>query len=226
MRLTDCFIDLIAYVAYFTRRVDVNQPPFEQIQADVLRLLSDSQTSMSRGSLPPEDYDLARFAIIAWVDDTIMNSQWSHRDRWKRELLQRDYYQTTDAGEIFFKRLNQVGLHQRDAREIYYLCLAMGFKGQYCHDGDEFLLDQLKISNLKLLTGSSLGVPRLEKGDLFPEAYSAEAEMSSTTKRRWWHLSPFTWLGLGFPVVLFIGLFVIYSFILNHLVDNLLSKLP
>jgi type VI secretion system protein ImpK len=101
----------------------------------------------------------------------------------------------------------------------------MGFQGQYCHEGDDFLLDQLKNSNLKLLTGSSLGVPTLDKGDLFPEAYSAEAEMSSTT-RRGRRLSPFTWLGLGFPVVLFFGLFVIYSFILNHLVDNLLGKLP
>jgi type VI secretion system protein ImpK len=225
MRLTDCFIDLIAYVAYLTRRVDVNQPPFEQVQADVLRLLSASQTLMSQGNFPPEDYDLARFAIVAWVDDTIMNSQWRHSDRWQRELLQRDYYKTTDAGEIFFERLNQVGPHQRDVREIYYLCLAMGFKGQYCHEGDDFLLDQLKNSNLKLLTGSSLGVPTLDKGDLFPEAYSAEADMSSTAGRGR-RFSSFTWLGLGFPVVLFIGLFVIYSFILNHLVDNLLSKLP
>jgi len=225
MRLTDCFIDLIAYVAYLSRRVDVNQPPFEQVHADVLRLLSASQTLMSQGNFSPEDYDLARFAIVAWVDDTIMNSQWSHSGRWQRELLQREYYKTTDAGEIFFERLNQVGPHQRDVREIYYLCLAMGFKGQYCHEGDDFLLDQLKNSNLKLLTGSSLGVPTLEKGDLFPEAYSAEDDMSSTAKRGR-RFSPFTWLSLGFPVVLFIGMFAIYSFILNHLVDNLLGKLP
>jgi type VI secretion system protein ImpK len=224
MRLTDCFIDLIAYVAYFRRRVEANQPPFEQIQADVLRLLSASQTLITQGNFSPEDYDLARFAIVAWVDDTIMNSPWHYRDHWKREPLQRDFYQTTDAGEIFFKRLNQVGLHQRDVREVYYLCLAMGFKGQYCHEGDEFLLDQLKTSNLKLLTGSSLGIPRLETGDLFPEAYAAETEMSSTpgSGRR---LSPLTWLGLGLPIVLFVGLFLIYNFILNHLVDNLLGKL-
>jgi len=225
MRLTDCFIDLIAYVAYLTRRVDVNQPPFEQVHADILRLLSASQALMSQGNFSPEDYDLARFAIVAWVDDSIMNSQWSHSGRWQRELLQRDYYKTTDAGEIFFERLNQVGPHQRDVREIYYLCLAMGFKGQYCHEGDDFLLDQLKNSNLKLLTGSSLGVPTLETGDLFPEAYSAEDEMSPTATRGR-RFSPSTLLSLGFPVVLFFGMFAIYSFILNHIVDNILGKLP
>jgi len=225
MRITDCFIDIIAYVAYLSRKVDVSQSPFEQIQADVLRLLSTSQRYMSEGNFTPEDYDLARFAIVAWVDETIMNSAWSHSDLWKRELLQRKYYQTADAGEIFFERLNQLGPHQRDVREIYFLCLAMGFKGQYCHDGDNVLLDQLKNSNLKLLTGSSIGMPTLDRGDLFPEAYSAETQLASTVKKRW-RFSPTTLMGLGFPVVLFVGLFVIYRFILNNLIDNLLSKLP
>jgi len=225
MRLTDCFIDIIAYVAYFTRKVDVSQPPFEKIQADTLRLLSASQALMNQGNFTPDDYDLARFAVVAWVDETIMNSTWSHRDRWKRELLQRKYYQTTDAGEIFFERLNQLGPHQRDVREIYYLCLAMGFSGQYCHGGDEFLLDQLRASNLKMLTGSSIGVPTLDRGDLFPEAYSAEVqEISALKTGRRFSLSIL--VSMGFPVVLFISLFVIYSFILNHLVDNLIGKLP
>ncbi len=225
MRLTDCFIDIIAYVAYFSRRVDVSQPPFEQIQADISRLLSASRQHVGNENVTQEDYDFARFAIVAWVDETIMNSNWHQRDLWKGELLQRKYYQTSDAGEIFFERLNQLGPHQRDVREIYFLCLAMGFKGQYCHDGDEVLLDQLKKSNLKLLTGSSIGVPTLDRGDLFPEAYSVETELAASVRRRW-RFSPLTLLGLGFPVILFIGLFVIYSFILNHLVDNLVGKLP
>jgi type VI secretion system protein ImpK len=223
MRLTDCFMDIIAYVAYFSRRSGEHQPPFDQIQSDILRLLSESQTLMNQGNFTQEDYDLARFAVIAWVDETIMNSGWNQREQWKMELLQRRYYQMYDAGEVFFERLNQLGPHQRDVRETYYLCLAMGFKGQYCHDGEEFLLEQLKSSNLKLLTGSSLGVPNLDKGDLFPEAYSTEAEETSGTKRRR-RFSLITLLGLGLPVALFLGLFLIYSFILNNLVDNLLSK--
>lgn len=225
MRLTDCFIDMIAFVAYFARRVAAGQPSFEKTQANILQLLSTSQALMNQGNFTPEDYDLARFAVVAWVDETIMNSEWNHRDRWQRELLQRKYYQAADAGEIFFERLNQLGPHQRDVREIYYLCLAMGFRGQYCHEGDEFLLDQLKNSNLKMLTGSSVGLPTFDREELFPEAYSAEAQATSAVKTRW-RFSPFTLLGLGFPAVLFISLFVIYSFILNHLADNLLSKLP
>jgi type VI secretion system protein ImpK len=126
-------MDLVAYVAYFTRRAGSRQPPFEQVKGDIQRLLSDSQKKMSQGHFSQEDYDLARFAIVAWADETILSSDWNSKDKWQREQLQRIYYQTTDAGEIFFDRLNSIGPHQRDVREVYYLCLALGFKGRYIH---------------------------------------------------------------------------------------------
>ena len=62
MQLINCFIDMIAYVAYFSKRIGVDQPPFEKIQGDILRLLSAGQALMSQGNFTPEDYDLARFA--------------------------------------------------------------------------------------------------------------------------------------------------------------------
>ena len=65
---------------------------------------------------------------------------------------------------IFFKKLNSIGPHQRDVREVYYICLAMGFAGQYCNEGDDYLLEQLKTSNLKVLSGGSMGVPTLDHG--------------------------------------------------------------
>ncbi|MDJ0816764.1 MAG: DotU family type IV/VI secretion system protein [Desulfobacterales bacterium] len=225
MRLTDCFIDIIAYVAYFNQRRGSQQLAYEQVQADILRLLSASQDLMTRENLDVEDYDQARFAVIAWVDDTIMNSRWSEKGRWQQEQLQRRFYQMADAGEVFFDRLNKLGPHQRDVREVYYLCLAMGFKGQYCHAGDDFLLDQLKSSNLKMLIGTSIGTPSIQKAELFPEAYPADADEGASYKigRR---IPALTLLGIGFPVVLFLGLFLIYNFILNHLTSNLLSSVP
>lgn len=222
MRLTDCFIDLIAYVAYFSIRAETRQPHFDQVKADILRLLTESQNKMGQGNFPQEDYDLASFAVIAWVDETILNSSWNEKDKWQREQLQRVYYQTTDAGEIFFDRLNSIGPHQRDVREVYYLCLALGFKGRYIYEGDDYLLDQLKTSNLKVLTGSSIDLPSLEKGNLFPNAYQLESAAGSQTKplRRF---SIFNLLFLSLPVILFLGLYLIYTFILVNVGDNLLK---
>ncbi len=220
MRLTDIFIELLAYVTYFNKSVAVKQPSYDPVKADITRLMSDIEIRTGQSNITPDDYDLARFAVVAWVDETLLSSEWQDKDRWQKESLQRLYYQTADAGEIFFDRLNAIGLHQRDVREVYYLCLAMGFKGRYIHEGDDYLLDQLKTSNLKLLTGTSVGIPNLEKGNFFPEAFPVESEAFAPSKsgRRF---SKFTLIGFAVPVALFVGLFVIYTFILGHIGDSL-----
>lgn len=220
MRLTDIFMELLAYVTYFNKSVAVKQPSYDQVKADITRLMSDIEIRVGQADITPDDFDLARFAVVAWVDETLLSSQWQDKDRWQKESLQRLYYQTADAGEIFFDRLNTIGPHQRDVREVYYLCLAMGFKGRYIHEGDDYLLDQLKTSNLKLLTGTSVGIPSLETGNFFPEALPLEAE-ALTPKKSGRHFSKFTLIGFAVPVVLFVGLFVIYKFILSHIGDSL-----
>ena len=220
MRLTDIFMDLLAYVTYFNKSVAVKQPSYDQVKADITRLMSDIEIRIGQAQISPDDFDLARFAVVAWVDETLLSSQWQEKDSWQKESLQRLYYQTTDAGEQFFDRLNAIGPHQRDVREVYYLCLSMGFKGRYIHEGDDFLLDQLKTSNLKLLTGTSVGIPGLEAGNFFPEAYPVETE-ALTPSKVGRHFSKFTLIGLAFPIVLFLGLFTIYTFILGHIGDSL-----
>jgi type VI secretion system protein ImpK len=225
MRLTDCFSELVAYVTYFLKSVDRKQPPYEQIKADIHRLLSESEGCVKRELVSHENYDQARFAVCAWVDEVILDSSWEGRHLWQKERLQRLYYDTTDAGEAFYERLNALGLHQRDVREVYYLCLAMGFTGQYCQAGDEYLLGQLKTSNLKLLTGSSVGLPSLERMELFPEAYPTESDQqgSQEPRSKW---SPFTLIFLAGPVVFFGVLLWIYRFVLNNIGESFLSTVP
>jgi len=220
MRLTDCFMELIAYVSYFLKTASAKQPPHHQVKAEIDRLISNSQRICENGHFSQDDYHLARFAVFAWIDEAILSSGWNERNKWQAEQLQRSYYQTTDAGELFFDRLNTVGLQQRDVREVYYLCLAMGFAGRHCHAGDEFLLNQLKNSNLKLLSGSSAGLPTLERSELFPEAYAA-ASAAVMPRRSGFAL--FTLLCIGFPVGLYLFLFVIYKFVLSNIGNNLFA---
>jgi type VI secretion system protein ImpK len=219
MRLSDYFINLVAYVAYFIKHLDNQQPSFEEIKTNIRQHIAEIEKCAAQDPASREDFDLARFAIFAWVDETIMNSTWQERNRWQGELLQRVYFQTTAAGELFFDRLNNIGLHQRDVREVYYLCLAMGFTGRFCNAGDEYLLEQLMTSNLKILTGSSVGVPSVTQSALFPEAYptdSADIQGPGTKNR----FSLFTMGCIGFPVFLFGGLYLIYWFILNNVSAN------
>jgi type VI secretion system protein ImpK len=215
-------MELVAYVAYFLRSAASKQPPFDQVKTDIQRLMADSENRFRGEGFSQEDFDLARFAICAWVDEAVLNSPWNEKGRWQTEQLQRLYYQTADAGEIFFDRLNSLGPQQRDVREVYYLCLAMGFIGRYCHEGDEYLLEQLKTSNLKVLTGSSVGLPSLDRTELFPEAYPVDSETVQGRSGKTF-FSGFTLACIGAPVALFLVLFLIYSFILGNVGETILS---
>ncbi|MBT8341146.1 MAG: DotU family type IV/VI secretion system protein [Desulfatitalea sp.] len=224
MRLSDALMEIIAYASFVARKGQMTALPYEQVRTNMQRLISQSETYIDKGGFAREDFDLARFAVFAWVDEAILSSEWEGRRQWQREQLQRTYFQTADAGELFFERLNTIGPHQRDVREVYYLCLALGFSGQYCNEGDDVLLEQLRTSNLKLLTGSSMGLPSLDKEELFPEAYP-KGEMvgeaaHSASRGRW---SPFTLACAVAPVVLFGLLYIIYTFILGNIGGNLIG---
>ena len=121
--------------------------------------------------------------------------------------------------------MNTVGIHQRDVREVYYLCLALGFMGRYCHKGDEYLLERLKASNLKLLIGSSLGVPSLEQTDLFPEAFPSQPVETKPFKRGF-TFSPVTIIGLISPILILGLLFLIYRFSLSGVAESFLGTVP
>jgi type VI secretion system protein ImpK len=219
MRLSDCYMELVAYVAYFLKSAGKKQPPFEQVRSRVEGMLSAAYNE----ALEPfgvEDADLARFAVCAWIDEAILSSGWNEKGKWQKEPLQLKYYQTLAAGEIFFEKLNALGPQNNDAREVYYLCLAMGFMGRYCKEGDRFLLDQLKTSNLKVLMGSSVGVPALKKTQLFPEAYppaeNARVRASSVPGYGLMNI-----IIVSIPVALFGFLYGIYYFVLNNIANTL-----
>ncbi len=221
MPLIDCFIELVAYVAYFLKTVPTSPPSFEQVKTDVHHLIGKSHENFQQSSLPQEDFDLARFAVFTWIDEAILNSGWHNKGDWQSEQLQRIYYQTTDAGEIFFDKLNELGPLQNQVREVYYLCLALGFSGRYCNPGDEFLLEQLKNSNLKLLEGSqNLVLPG--QTQLFPEGYQLDKAVQSKKTGKG-ILSLGLILGISLPVLLYGVLFFIYRFVLSNVGENVIS---
>ncbi|PID40767.1 MAG: type VI secretion system protein ImpK [Proteobacteria bacterium] len=222
MRLADCFTDLLAYTTMAVQPAGSGQASFDQVNANIRRLIADSEALCKQGGFDQTDYELARFAVFAWVDETILASGWEGKNRWLGEQLQRHYYQTSDAGKLFFERLNTIGAHQIEVREVFYICLALGFVGQYCHEGDDYLLDQLRISNLKLLTGSSMGVPDVQKMTLFPGGYKdpdAEGAMLPRKKR----FSVFTLFFIVAPLMLYGVLFFVYQFILGNIGKSLIN---
>lgn len=81
-----------------------------------------------------EDIEAAKFPLVASIDETILNSNWEGRERWRERPLQLDLYGETVAGERFFERMEKIrakGEAKAELLQIYWLCLALGFEGKY-----------------------------------------------------------------------------------------------
>lgn len=214
MHLIDCFTQLIAYVVTLRDSVAAKQPDYLEVKTELKRLVSQSENLCRQWQLDPEDFDQARFMVSAWVDEALLASNWNHKQLWQHEQLQRQLYNTTDAGVEVFERLNNLGPHERDVREVFYICLSLGFKGRFIQDGDEFLLEQLRTSNLKILLGTPGGIPSMETMELFPEAIPTKvAEISSKPVN--FRLTPMAALALAGPALLFVFLYLVYRFALS-----------
>jgi type VI secretion system protein ImpK len=224
MRLADCFTDMISYTLLLLNKKQGATISFDQAVSHIDRLVHDSEALFEKSGISREDYDLGKFAVFAWIDESIMRSTWEGRRQWQGHQLQRRFFQTADAGELFFQKLNMIGPHQNPVREVYYICLVLGFTGQYHRQGDEMLLDQLRISNLKLLTGSSMDLPDMSRITLFPKAYvkAQDSEDSAGSKR-------FSWITLAAflaPAGFYGLLFLIYTFVLNNVGQTLITRMP
>ncbi len=91
---------------------------------------------------PPEAVEEAKYALAAFIDETIINSPNNCRDDWVREPLQAQFFNDHSAGEHFFTRLEGlIGDLRRhfEAVEVFYMCLALGFQGRYRVEGQELL---------------------------------------------------------------------------------------
>src|SRR5262245_26077062 len=91
----------------------------------------------------------AKFALTAFVDETVLAGGFPLREEWERYPMQLEYFKEALAGNKFFERLDWLlkqGESEADVVEVYYLCLLFGFKGKY----DVFLEDQLPavVSNV------------------------------------------------------------------------------
>ncbi len=89
-----------------------------------------------------DDIEAVKYPLVAFIDETILGSNWDHRELWRANPLQHQLFGDRLAGTRFFTNLAEVrrgGDAKHDLLEIYHLCLTLGFEGQYRVAGREQL---------------------------------------------------------------------------------------
>jgi type VI secretion system protein ImpK len=89
---------------------------------------------------------LAKYALVAWIDDMFIEAPWDGRNWWENNSLEFEYFKTRDrATQFFIKAKESAELSQRDALEVFYLCVVLGFRGLYGLSESAFLAEQLQL---------------------------------------------------------------------------------
>jgi len=150
----------------------------------------------------------AKFALVAFLDETIISSSWAQKDEWLAEPMQIKLFDTFNAGEEFFDSLHQ--LRQRssvnaDILEVYYLCLALGFKGKFQLQSPENLRRVIDDLNL----------------ELHPEMYSSIDALSTNAKPKDMLVQA---SGGGLPILVYpaaaLIIFLVFYFIMSASISS------
>jgi type IV/VI secretion system ImpK/VasF family protein len=77
-------------------------------------------------------WELAKYALCCWIDSRLINSPWKESNWWKSHSLELHYFKTQAAKEQFFVKASIAdNLAERDALEVFYLAVVLGFRGFY-----------------------------------------------------------------------------------------------
>lgn len=160
------------------------------------------QTGLAKG-YNAQDIRMASFAVVALLDESILNSRNPAFSDWARKPLQEELFGGHVAGEIFFQGLDRLlamkdSAELADLLEVYDLCLLLGYRGRYGISGPEALRGYKDAIAEKI---------RRIRGPLRPFASpwaGAVSTAPAVRKDRWTRRLAFTALGcLILSIVLF-----------------------
>jgi type VI secretion system protein ImpK len=87
-----------------------------------------------------EDIELATYAVVAFLDESVLSTRLPVFADWPRQPMQEERYGHQIAGEIFFQNLQKLlgrsdSTELADLLEVYHLCMLLGFAGRYLLGG-------------------------------------------------------------------------------------------
>lgn len=135
--MTDPFASLVSpvfqTVLNLQQRLEAGEnPPLGPEREQIVVALDEAARKAGISSQLSHDFELAKHALVYWIDEILINSPWSHALEWRQQILEWDLYQERLRADRFFEKAHEAEvLANTDPLETYYLCVALGFRGKY-----------------------------------------------------------------------------------------------
>ncbi|MCA9683516.1 MAG: DotU family type IV/VI secretion system protein [Myxococcales bacterium] len=195
----DCFNALIQFRALDSSSAVSPQMPYQRLCGFIDQMLAQAREARY------EEIDVVdmTYAIVALADEIALHKGGGIRDFWMQRPLQLHYFNENLAGEGFFHRLNAVMSDpgRVDVLRVFYVCLLLGFQGQYAIRGGELELDAI-IRRVKETLRNELKDQPLSVQPLRPKEDLGRADGLPAI----WIALFFLLFALGLLIVLRIGL--------------------
>lgn len=134
-RLAGRVYPTILYVLDLLDRIYGRKPGGQPDPREEFPKLKQYLGQLDAGRATRED-ELAKAALIYWIDEVLVNSPWPHANFWKDHTLEREFFDSRDRAWEFYEKAKVARtLSPPDALETYYLGVALGFLGIY-RDGE------------------------------------------------------------------------------------------
>jgi type VI secretion system protein ImpK len=139
--MTDAFADLVGPI--FRYGIELQQgfdrgehPPLAEVREKALALLADAERRATGSSQAAHDFALARYALVYWLDEVLINSAWQHSIEWGQHILEWDLFRERLRAERFYERAQDAeALAGTDPLETFFLAVALGFRGRHADAG-------------------------------------------------------------------------------------------
>lgn len=112
----------------------------ENFRAEIRQQFITANEEGRRRGYSREDTRLAMFAVIALLDESVLNSRNPVFAEWPRRPLQQEVFGGHQAGEVFFQNIENAMAQPdssvlADILEVYLLCILLGYVGRYSVTG-------------------------------------------------------------------------------------------
>ena len=135
--MNDAFAQLVTPILKhgtdLQRRIEEGeQPDLHQVKAELLELFASAESRAGSSRELASEFSLAKYALVYWVDEILIDSHWAHADSWRAHILEWDYYKDNHGGDKFYDRAEDaMRLTSIDPLETFFLCVALGFQGKH-----------------------------------------------------------------------------------------------
>jgi type VI secretion system protein ImpK len=188
--------------------------PSNDLRPKIASMLEEFEKRAERYKFNHKIVQVSKFALASFVDETVLTANFPLKNEWEKNPLQLEYFGEQLAGNKFFDKLEAM-LKQidatKDAVEVYYYCMLLGFKGRYAiYDHEKLIATMQETANALVKAGKIVPV------ELSPH-WLATDQPKPPEKRGmpvWAKIGAVS--GLGLAVIIYFLMFVLsYKFLFD-----------